>query len=639
LPEVLRVADVIRGRGAKVIDDAVARLEAYETAIQPLFIHNEAPVSVGCPFLEQDRCTIYEDRPLGCHGLNSVQPEVCRKWRDGPLSPEVDKEIDAVSVQALKAPTTACLSGILSAFTGEGRPSGMYELAGAVLAVLKGLPDQFDWSGPLSPLEKYKTHSELEKPRTPLAPSAIEVLQQPAFGTYYALRNAHPEQARRALDPLRPHPATFLAALDLLPEVYESPEEVEGTWQRLGEGIAAIEGAALPAEATFDCLAMFSAFFMAYAGKNVRPYMERFMGVACGQYAQKAYPELTTPLPNIRKPGRFRLGYAGYRLTNFNGTRWARGWLRRHCQDIETYAFNLHPSEDGYSTSWRRLADHYYHLPMTATEAAEVIRGLDLDALIIPDIGMDGINMQLGLLRLARRQFTAWGHPVTSGSPMIDGYLTSALMEPPNAEEHYTEPLIRLPGSGLCYISNPHAQTSERSAEELGLPSGGFLFCPQLHCKLLPSRDPLYKEIAERLGKPIVFLGPPALRDRLAKVSKLLIVLPRFSPTDYRRVVELAETILDPPDWNGGNSTIDALSKGRPVVSMAGEYMRGRHCLAFHTIAGVPGLIASDEADYIALACDPERQATAMANIHAEALYDDIAPVRKLDEVLLENGI
>ena len=58
---------------------------------------------------------------------------------------------------------------------------------------------------------------------------------------------------------------------------------------------------------------------------------------------------------------------------------------------------------------------------------------------------MDDMPIKLASLRLAPAQATSWGHPTTSGLPSIDYFLSSELMEPPNADEHYTERLIRLP--------------------------------------------------------------------------------------------------------------------------------------------------------------------------------------------------
>jgi len=52
--------------------------------------------------------------------------------------------------------------------------------------------------------------------------------------------------------------------------------------------------------------------------------------------------------------------------------------------------------------------------------------------LLYSEIGMDGVAAQL--LRLAPVQCNNWGHPVTSGFPSLDYFLSSALMEPEDAK-------------------------------------------------------------------------------------------------------------------------------------------------------------------------------------------------------------
>src|SRR6202008_2298683 len=94
----------------------------------------------------------------------------------------------------------------------------------------------------------------------------------------------------------------------------------------------------------------------------------------------------------------------------------------------------------------------------------------ELDVLVYPELGMDVTSFALATLRLAPRQYAAWGHPVTTGFDTIDGYFTAAAMEPPGSSEHYTERLIPLPGIGTRY-ARP-AVPSDASRERLGLPQG-----------------------------------------------------------------------------------------------------------------------------------------------------------------------
>jgi protein O-GlcNAc transferase len=63
---------------------------------------------------------------------------------------------------------------------------------------------------------------------------------------------------------------------------------------------------------------------------------------------------------------------------------------------------------------------------------------------------MEPAACALAALRLAPVQVASWGHPVTTGMPNIDIYLSGELIEGPQAERHYREKLVRLPGTGVC---------------------------------------------------------------------------------------------------------------------------------------------------------------------------------------------
>ncbi|MGL1386152.1 hypothetical protein ACSTJO_00260, partial [Vibrio parahaemolyticus] len=77
------------------------------------------------------------------------------------------------------------------------------------------------------------------------------------------------------------------------------------------------------------------------------------------------------------------------------------------------------------------------------------LRDLDLNVAIFTDLGMGEIDLAISTMRIARRQYVSWGHPITSGSPQIDGFLSSEMAEPDDGQEHYVEQLVRLPGIGF----------------------------------------------------------------------------------------------------------------------------------------------------------------------------------------------
>src|SRR5262249_35589266 len=80
------------------------------------------------------------------------------------------------------------------------------------------------------------------------------------------------------------------------------------------------------------------------------------------------------------------------------------------------------------------------------------------DVVIFPDIGMDRFTQAVASVRHAPVQVTTWGHPVTSGMPTIDFFLSADACAPEEAGAHYTEKLVRLPRLG-AYLGLPAAAT------------------------------------------------------------------------------------------------------------------------------------------------------------------------------------
>ena len=60
--------------------------------------------------------------------------------------------------------------------------------------------------------------------------------------------------------------------------------------------------------------------------------------------------------------------------------------------------------------------------------------------------------------------------------------------------------------------------------------------------------------------------------------------------------------MLDTLHWSGGNTSLDALACGLPIVTLPGAFMRGRQSAAMLRLAGVETLIARDTDDYVRIA-------------------------------------
>jgi hypothetical protein len=419
------------------------------------------------------------------------------------------------------------------------------------------------------------------------------------------------------------------------PSAYASESEVQEWRERFRRAMRRFAVTPFEPSSVYDALRVHCTANLAHSGLEVRSLLEEHGATIVAPAASRCLPSLCSPIEAPRRPGRIRVGYLSANLRFHNGGRWSLGWLRNHADDIESFVFVTAPQLDFLAPEFHRSAHHFFHLPGDVPNAARMIRGLDLDVMVFTDLGLDGANYQYAALRLARVQCTAWGHPVTSGLPTIDYYLSSELMEPPNAEEHYTERLVRLPGSGL-YLERHSPTMDPREKGDFGLPSGRVVLLPGFPGKYVPRLDRLLAEVCDRLDLELVaFESVPyataVTKNRFEANGVRVRWLPKMPPAEFRRVMELADLIIDPPAWNGGNTTIDALSYGKPVVTMPGEFMRGRHGLAFLTQSRLGPLIARSEQEFVRMACDAEAQAKAVERADFEGPFRDKAAVEALD--------
>src|SRR4029077_4640326 len=79
-------------------------------------------------------------------------------------------------------------------------------------------------------------------------------------------------------------------------------------------------------------------------------------------------------------------------------------------------------------------------------------------------------------------------------------------------------------------------------------------------------------------------------------------VLPQVAHDDYLRINLVCDAMLDTLHWSGGNTSLDALTCGLPIVTLPGAFMRGRQSAGMLKLLGVPELIARDRGDYVAIA-------------------------------------
>lgn len=445
---------------------------------------------------------------------------------------------------------------------------------------------------------------------------------------------------------LLPNDYTFKILKNLLvPIIYEAPEEIEFYRQRFIRGLQnLIQQTSLdnPEERENALLGIgrLTNFYLSYQAKNDRELQCQY-GNLVHRIMAANYPHWATPLsmPPLQENNKIRIGYVSAYLHSYSGTLWLTGWLR-HCdrKSFEIYCYYIGNEPDPITKQFQAYSDRFYHIPHNLEAACEQIIADKLHILVFPEIGMNPQTLQMAGLQLAPVQCVAWGHPVTSGLPTIDYFLSSDLMEPEKAQEHYSETLIRLPNIGVSY-PRPTIPPLIKSRANFQLSEDAVIYlCCQAPFKYLPQYDFIFAEIARRVPKAqFIFLRGKVLKPRLERAFSAVglksedycVFLTIPERLDYLMINLLSDVYLDTFTWSGGNTTLEAIACNLPVVTFPGEFMRGRHSYSFLKMIDMTETIARNEAEYIEIAVklglDPvwRRHIAERMNENHDRLYDD----------------
>jgi predicted O-linked N-acetylglucosamine transferase (SPINDLY family) len=332
-----------------------------------------------------------------------------------------------------------------------------------------------------------------------------------------------------------------------------------------------------------------------------------------------------------------------------------RGWMNGlDPARVQLFGYHTGTVRDAQTaTASRRF--HQFVANQSPEAVAKAIRADNLHVLIYPEIGMDPMAAKLAALRLAPVQCVSWGHPDTTGMPSIDHFISSELMEPEGAETHYSETLLRLPGIGIGYGPlEVKPESTDFTAFGVRAQSTVYLCC-QYVAKYLPQHDDVFARIAAAIpDSQFLFINPRSkpltarLRRRLDSAfarfgldsARHVVILPYLTPAQYAALNQRADVYLDSIGWSGGNTTLEAVAEGLPVVTLPGTLMRGRHSGAILNQIGVTDTIADSVDDYVAIAArlgaDPawRRSVSARVADGRRRLYDDARPLRALEDAL-----
>lgn len=316
-------------------------------------------------------------------------------------------------------------------------------------------------------------------------------------------------------------------------------------------------------------------------------------------------------------------------------------------------------TRDAHDAVTARLASYgtFRHLPTPSPDSLAAACDADQIDIAIDCCGWtDNNTLRAFVPRLAPVQATWLGYPNTTGIPTMDFRIVDAITDPPGAESHATERLVRLPRTFISYlpprdapdpaaIPAPHAQN----------PSGGIVFGSfNRVTKVGPDAMNAWARVLLAVPNSTLLVKAQVAsglvqRQFLERMASFGVSSERIRTCEYTDafgshmpMYRRMDIALDSFPYNGTTTTCEALWMGVPVVALAGNCHRARVGASLLTSVGLTDLLATDIDGYVRAAKSLAEDRPRLQQLHtglrarmaASPLCDHAAYARDFESAL-----
>jgi protein O-GlcNAc transferase len=268
---------------------------------------------------------------------------------------------------------------------------------------------------------------------------------------------------------------------------------------------------------------------------------------------------------------------------------------------------------DGATVGFRKVSPRWRDVSRsTDAEAAALVRRDGIDILV--DLaGLTGYNrLRVLAYRPAPVQVTYLGYPATTGLPAVDWRLTDAMADPPGTEAFYTERLARIEGGFCCFL--PRIDSPDVAPPPVA--ANGYVTFGSLHnpVKINDQVLALWADVLEAVPGSRLLIFRTTLKDLEARrrfeaafarrgIAPERVEYAWEAPDrEHLAVYHRIDVALDCLPFCGHTTTCEALWMGVPTITLAGTCFAGRMGVSVLSMAGLEDLVATDPADYVAIA-------------------------------------
>lgn len=301
-------------------------------------------------------------------------------------------------------------------------------------------------------------------------------------------------------------------------------------------------------------------------------------------------------------------------------------WAQR--PDIELHFFALGPLHRDDFTAYLQSLGHFHFLDpgQSLPQLAEQVLQVAPDILLYPEVGSEAVAYFLAHLRLAPVQAAFYGHPVTTGISTVDYFLSPEVLEVPEAQDHYSEQLVRLPRVPFVYQHSSALVPFSREAHGLKATDHLYLI-PSALFKVHPKMDAVFADIyAQDPQAVFCFIAASGntwseqLQRRLRKVlpDSALCFLPHLPQPAFFGLLQAADVVLDTFYFASGNVSYQCFALEVPLVTLPGRLMRSRTTAGLYEWLDISHCTAHNEAHFVELCVKMATDSTFKQGVQAQ---------------------
>jgi protein O-GlcNAc transferase len=281
-------------------------------------------------------------------------------------------------------------------------------------------------------------------------------------------------------------------------------------------------------------------------------------------------------------------------------------------EHFEIFCYSNSLQRDEVTKRIQEYADQWLNIAgISDQKATELIQKDEIDILV----DLAGHTANNRILVFARKpspiQISWIGYPATTGLATMDYKIVDNYTDPAGmTEQFYTEQLIRLPESFLCYLSDPD------SPEVGSLPSltTGYVSFGSFNnfTKITPEVIAVWAKILKVVHNSHLVLKATSFSDRMTRDYALSmfsecgieghrIKLSSWLPSirEHLNLYDHVDIALDTFPYNGTTTSCEAMWMGVPVITLAGKTHASRVGESLLSNVGLKNLIANTQDEYV----------------------------------------